>query len=103
MTIHPALAIPIADIHALIAKATALLAKPSRGDAAWLDLINAVDRIEGNATLAALIRELEYDLSETETECLACSQSSCDCDARHDDRSAWGLTLPSNGVGSIWL
>lgn len=56
------LAIPVEQIHHIIAKANALLAKPRRDGVAWLNFLCAVDTVEGCDALREAIECLESDL-----------------------------------------
>ena len=89
--------IDTALIDDIIARAVALRARPSRFGVEWLNLLCAVDVVEGCDALHDTIADLESDLG-SEPECLACGGSSCGCDLRHDElalvpfqRSATGM------------
>jgi hypothetical protein len=82
--IHPALRIDNADLHAIIAAANKLLAKPERESLAHLALLCAVEKIDGQGALDERIAELESDLGvgdADEPQCLVCST---DCNGACD-------------------
>lgn len=92
---HPALHIASSDIQAILSSAYALLAKPSRDSVEWLNLLVAIDRIEGCDALADTISDLESDLglgNADEPQCLACG-TDCKgrCDQAYDDRTSYGM------------
>ncbi len=93
------LAIPHSDIDAAIAALVALRLDPSRDGQAFINMLSAIDTIEGQGSLQDTIADCEHDL-EDEATCLVCEQTSCGCDARFEDRVSWGLT--SAGNGGVW-
>jgi hypothetical protein len=101
---HSALIIPLSEIDAAIAALVALRLDPSRDGQPYIDMLSAIDAIEGMGSLQDTISDLEHDLSD-DSECLACGDSSCACDylrdLRNEDRVSWGLT--SQGAsGGVW-
>ncbi len=75
----------------LAALATAMrhfIAKPDTNGPEWLTFLEAIDAVDNTAIAQAAIDNLRYDLGETEVACLACGQSDCPCDLRHDDCSS---------------
>lgn len=87
------LAIPAEHVQQIIAKATALLAKPSRSGLAWLNLLCAFDVVVGSDVLTRLIADEEHDLRlGNADEPLETARVRFEAfDADQVDRSAWGL------------
>jgi hypothetical protein len=97
---HSALIIPLSEIDAAIAALVALRLDPSRDGQPYIDMLSAIDAIEGMGSLQDTISDLEHDLSDEAT-CLVCEQTSCGCDQAYGDRVSWGLT--SQGAsGGVW-
>ncbi len=94
------LAISLDHIDTAIAALVALRLDPSRDGQLYINMLSAIDTIEGCGSLQGTIADCEHDLSDEAT-CLVCEQTSCGCDQAYSDRVSWGLGSPS-GSG-LWL
>lgn len=83
--ILPGLRIDTAQIDNIIAHAVALRSHPEKGSVEWLNWLCALDVLIGNDALTSEIEDVEYDLGLTDSDCLACGQSSCGCDQGYED------------------